>query len=68
MAESLSELPEARLVTTPGRPRELLLSDEPPDTSTSKKAGTTGMATASVSYPEWDYRIRAYREPGRQSG
>src|SRR3546814_19346705 len=30
-ADALSELPEARLVSTPGKPHEVLLSDDPPD-------------------------------------
>jgi nitric oxide reductase NorD protein len=62
LADSLSELPEARVVATPGSVREVLRSgDDPP------RAGATGDAVVphgGLSYPEWDYRIGRYREPG----
>lgn len=65
-AESLAELEQARLVSTPGRPKEVLLSDDPPDArakhGTGAGTGTDGSET--IGYPEWDHRIRAYREPG----
>jgi len=60
LADSLSELPEARLVASPGSPAEVLVSDDPPDRRAmiqEPKARTTGVA-----YPEWDYRIGAYHE------
>ncbi len=60
LADSLSELPEARLVASPGSPAEVLVSDDPPDHRPmirEPKARTTGVA-----YPEWDYRIAAYHE------
>lgn len=60
LADSLSELPEARLVASPGSPAEVLVSDDPPDHRPmimEPKARTTGVA-----YPEWDYRIGAYHE------
>lgn len=61
-ADALSELPQARLVATPGRPREVLLSDAPPAsrarmTLPSEDPG----AAARFRYPEWDHRSEAYR-------
>ncbi|UYO93133.1 nitric oxide reductase activation protein NorD [Pollutimonas sp. M17] len=62
-ADALSELPEARLVSTPGKPREVLLSDDPPDKRS--QAGAPPQAPeAQWRYPEWDYRIDGYRHPG----
>lgn len=65
-ADALSELPEARLVTAPGRPKEVLLSDDPPEASARRAAAAPGDAagTVALQYPEWDYRVRAYRAPG----
>jgi nitric oxide reductase NorD protein len=63
LADSLSELPEARVVRTPGPPREVLDSD----------AGTVARApapaerdpaSAGIVYPEWDYRLGAYHRHG----
>ncbi len=64
LAESLSELPEARLVTTPGSPKEVLLSDDAPDMRSKMRRAEPALQTASISYPEWDYRTRGYRDPG----
>lgn len=62
LADSLSELPEARLVASPGRPKEMLLSDDaPPARAKHKSTATTGPEHA-LRYPEWDCRIHAYRE------
>ena len=63
LADSLSELPEARVVRTPGTPREVLDSDAgllarapaPPEREA---------AGAGIVYPEWDYRGGAYRPRG----
>ncbi|HJV83196.1 nitric oxide reductase activation protein NorD [Noviherbaspirillum sp.] len=63
-ADSLSELPEARLVSTPGQPKEVLLSDDPLPSRTRTAAAATPGDAATFTYPEWDYRIGAYREPG----
>jgi nitric oxide reductase NorD protein len=60
-ADSMSELPEARLVSTPGRPKEVLLSDDPPDARTTKE-GESAEGGLRISYPEWDFRIGAYKE------
>lgn len=62
--DMLSELPEARLVATPGSPREVLISDDPPDGNTAlqlKRAIADGQG---LRYPEWDYRSGHYRQPG----
>ncbi|WP_324104207.1 nitric oxide reductase activation protein NorD [Noviherbaspirillum sp.] len=63
-ADSLSELPEARLVSTPGRPKEVLLSDDPLPSLARAAASGPEHGQRHFSYPEWDYRIHAYREPG----
>jgi nitric oxide reductase NorD protein len=63
-ADSLSELAEARLVSVPGAPKEILLSDDPPPTKARSAAGVTTGAERVLRYPEWDWRTRAYREPG----
>ena len=59
LADALSELPEARLVATASRPREVLLSDDPPEASATRVRSLKGEAST-LSYPEWDYRIGAY--------
>ncbi|MES2717040.1 MAG: VWA domain-containing protein [Pseudomonadota bacterium] len=60
LAESLAELAQARLVATPGRPQEVLLSDDPPGART-PQAGSAGAAGPDrVHYPEWDHRLQAY--------
>lgn len=64
-AESVSELAQARLVHSPQRSHEVLLSDDPPPTA-SVRLSSACMATAAIGirYPEWDYRQQAYRDPG----
>ncbi|WP_313289306.1 nitric oxide reductase activation protein NorD [Stutzerimonas nitrititolerans] len=62
--DMFSELPEARLVARPGRPKEVLISDDPPDSNTAlqlKRAIADGQG---LHYPEWDYRSEHYRQPG----
>ncbi len=63
-ADALSELPEARLLTRPGRPKEVLLSDDPPDPGARAEAPQTSTAEHTLTYPEWDYRLRAYHASG----
>ena len=63
-AESVADLPEARLVSTPGRPREILMSDDVPGRRARHADGPSGHRAIHLSYPEWDYRSGAYREPG----
>ena len=62
LADSLSELPEARLVARPGRPREILTSDDPPTPGVVESRPIS--VTDGLSYPEWDYRTSRYRLPG----
>src|SRR5690606_31909843 len=64
-ADSVSDLANARLVTVPGQPKEVLLSDDPPS-ARAKRAGGENVASGAIAYPEWDYRIGAYRTPGAQ--
>jgi len=63
-ADSLAELHEARLVMAPGSPKEVLLSDDPPDSQATRNSQPPERSAASITYPEWDYRIAAYRDPG----
>lgn len=58
LADSLSELPEARLVSSPGNPTEVLVSEDPPDSQPA--SASSQPKGAGVAYPEWDYRKGAY--------
>lgn len=60
----VSELPEARLVSTPGRPKEVLLSDDPPDARARQELKAAICEGRGISYPEWDYLAQVYRERG----
>lgn len=60
LADALSELPEARLVSTASPPREVLLSDDPPEPRAKAARSATSANGAPLTYPEWDYRIGAY--------
>lgn len=60
--EMVSELPEARVVSTPGRPKEVLLSDDPPDARSRRELKAVLEEGRGIRYPEWDFRIQAYRE------
>ena len=62
--DMLSELSEARLVSTPGRSKEVLISDDPPDSNTAMQLKTAIREQQGLRYPEWDYRSQAYRQPG----
>ncbi|MGE5816173.1 MAG: nitric oxide reductase activation protein NorD [Acidobacteriota bacterium] len=62
LGDSLSDLPEARVVRTPGQSREVLRSgDEFSKTSTHP---TPAPKPNGIVYPEWDYRAGEYRHPG----
>lgn len=63
-ADLVSELAQARLVSTPSQPKEYLLSDDPPETRSRIKNQSATDAEASLIYPEWDYRQGLYRSPG----
>lgn len=59
LADSLSELPEARLVPVPGTPTEVLVSPDPPDRqATWQDPEEKGVG---ILYPEWDWRTESYR-------
>jgi len=62
LAESVADLPEARLVTRPGTPKEVLLSSDVPRSKIKKEKSIE--TPVGISYPEWDYRIAGYRTPG----
>lgn len=63
MADALSELPEARLVRAPGRPKEVFLSEDAVIKRTSGANTPAGQAAeAALRYPEWDFRSQSYRE------
>jgi nitric oxide reductase NorD protein len=63
LADSLSELPEARVVRTPGSPREVLDSDAGVAPGAPAR-GEGAPGAAGIVYPEWDYRLAAYRARG----
>jgi nitric oxide reductase NorD protein len=62
LGDSLSELPEARLVRTPEPAREVLVSEEPPPRATGLPQAER--STAALVYPEWDWRTERYRIKG----
>jgi nitric oxide reductase NorD protein len=62
LADSLSELPEARIVATPGPVREVLRSGD--DMPRAAAARDAAVPHGGISYPEWDHRTGRYREPG----
>lgn len=64
LGDMLSDIPAARLVSTPGRPKEILLSDDPPEGRAQRRDAATRDDEWRVQYPEWDYRAMAYRTPG----
>ncbi len=62
LGDSLSDLPEARVVRTPGQAREVLRAgDESPRSPTPSASPLT---QPGIAYPEWDYRSGTYRRPG----
>lgn len=63
-ADSLSELPHARLVTAPGTPKEFLLSDDPAEPRSKRTSQDMGALNGCFVYPEWDFRLQAYRHGG----
>jgi nitric oxide reductase NorD protein len=58
LADSVSELEEARLAAVPGAPTEILASEDPPDRRAAE--ALPGRAAVGLEYPEWDYRLGAY--------
>ncbi len=63
-ADALSELPEARLVSTPGRPKEVFISEDMPGEREKHKPVRSPADGMRLSYPEWDYRASAYLDAG----
>src|SRR5690606_19086227 len=63
-ADLVSELTEARLISTPGQSKEVLLSDDAPDKRSQVKPPSSTGAVTELVYPEWDYRQEAYRQSG----
>jgi nitric oxide reductase NorD protein len=62
-AESVSELEELRLVSTPGSSRELFIGDdELPLRRACQTPGRPTHAAQALAYPEWDCTSGAYRE------
>ncbi len=61
LADALSELPEARLVRSPGAVPEILVGEDP-----IRRVPTSVRArhATGIVYPEWDWRIGAYRLHG----
>lgn len=57
-AQSLAELPEARLIHTPSASPESFHGSDPPP----RLEGVGATAAEGIAYPEWDYRARTYRE------
>ena len=63
-ADLVSELAQARLVWTPGQAPEVLLSDDPPNVRPRHTSIVAPEAPEAFCYPEWDFRIQAFRHPG----
>ncbi len=63
LSAALSELPEARLIRAPGAVREVLLS-EGRNELRAAQSPLGAPNSGGFSYPEWDYRISSYRQPG----
>jgi len=60
LADSLSELPEARLVPVPGSPKEVLASEDPPDRLVESAWADGVRGPVGITYPEWDWRAERY--------
>jgi nitric oxide reductase NorD protein len=58
LADSVSELADARLVAVPGAPSEVLVSEDPPDRGAVRAEFSIGCG--GIAYPEWDWRMAAY--------
>lgn len=63
LGDSLSDLPEARVVRTPERPSEVLRSGDH-DEHCRETLPEITTSRAALCYPEWDYRIGQYRSRG----
>jgi len=63
LGDSLSELPQARIVRTPEPASEVLRSGDRLDTP-ERDIPNQVLLRAAIAYPEWDYRTKEYRQPG----
>ena len=64
LGDMVSDLPEARTIATPAPPKEVLLSDDPPDARAKLEPNLDAARAPCIRYPEWDYRTNTYRLPG----
>src|SRR5690606_917636 len=64
LGDMVSDLPEARTIATPAPPKEVLLSDDPPDARAELEPNLDAARAPCIRYPEWDYRTNTYRLPG----
>lgn len=62
LGDSLSELPEARVVRSPAPPREVLRSGE--QFTRAEIVAPPAATPGGIVYPEWDWRAGHYRERG----
>jgi len=61
--ESVSDLEELRLVSTPGSSRELFAGEDELPVRGARVASPNAAGSAhALAYPEWDYTIAAYRD------
>jgi nitric oxide reductase NorD protein len=61
LADALSELPELRLVRSPEAVREILAGEDPIRRVPRPESAPQ---TSGIAYPEWDWRVSAYRPRG----
>jgi len=62
LGDSLSDLPEARVVRTPGQAREVLRAGN--ELQRSPAPALPPKTRSGIAYPEWDFRSGTYRRPG----
>lgn len=62
--DMLSELASTRMIAAPDPPREVLLSDDPPESRAKLDLSGQEPGDARFRYPEWDYAGEAYIENG----
>jgi nitric oxide reductase NorD protein len=62
LGDSLAELPEARVVRTPGPAKEVLRAGE--ELARAPRDAASPHTACGIAYPEWDYRSGTYRRPG----
>jgi nitric oxide reductase NorD protein len=60
--DMLSELSAARMVSSPERAREVLLSDDPPTSRTTVSFVADACGPVRFRYPEWNWRRESYLE------